>query len=283
MSTGLSGFFGRLWPDDRSWLPSSRRSQLVRAGSVVTVLGLWWLLSLFYDPLFLPGPVPVFERVVEIVLYEDFFHHLSLTLFRVVVAFGIALVLAVVVGVVMGLSETGEQFFETFVIVGLTVPAVAVTVIMLMVLGMNDRAAIATIVFIITPLMTENVWEGTKNVDRRLVEMAQVFNPSKRAVLRSVILPQLVPYVLAATRFGLGAAWKIVVIAEFFGLGTGIGSKINEAFELFSLSGVLAWTLSFVVLMTIIEFTLIKGAERRLTRWRDEEADDRLGLSLFQT
>lgn len=264
-------------------LPSVRRSHFVRACSIVAFLGLWWMVSLFYDPFFLPGPRAVFADVVYIVRYDAFLTHLVRTLTRVVIAFGIGLVLAVAVGIAMGVSETGEQFFETFVIVGLTMPAVAVTVIMLMVLGMNDAAAIATIVFVITPLMTENVWEGTKNVDRDLVEMARVFNPSRSAVLRSVVLPQLVPYVLAASRFGLGAAWKIVVIAEFFGLGDGIGYKINEAFELFSLSGVLAWTLSFVVLMTIIEFGIIKRAEKRLTRWRGDEEGERIGVSLFRT
>lgn len=283
MSTRLSTLVDRVNSTDRTGLPYVRRSHFVRAGSVVAFLALWWLLSLFYDPLFLPGPVPVFQRVVEIVLYEGFFRELSLTLFRVVVAFTIALVLAAIVGVIMGLSRTGEQFFETFVIIGLTMPAVAVTVIMLMILGMNSVAAIATIVSVITPLMTENLWEGTKNVDRGLVEMAQVFNPSRRAVLRTVILPQLVPYVLAATRFGLGAAWKIVVIAEFFGLGTGIGSRINESFQVFSLTGVLAWTLPFVALMTIIEFGLIKRAECRLMQWRGDDDKDRMGLSLFQT
>lgn len=280
MSARLPELFGRLGAGE--WLPSPRRSHLVRAGSLVTFLGLWWAVSLFYDPLFFPGPGPVFERVVEILLKENFFGELSRTLLRVLVAFTVALSLAIVVGLVMGLSETGERFFETFVIVGLTMPAVAVTVIMLMVLGMNNVAAVATIVFVITPLMTENVREGAKNVDYRLVEMAEVFNPSRTAVVRSVVLPQLVPYVLAATRFGLGAAWKIVVIAEFFGLGDGIGARINEAFELFSLTGVLAWTLSFVVLMAVIEFTLIKAAERRLTAWRGTDAD-RMGLSLFQT
>ena len=263
-------------------LPSFRRSHLVRACSIVAFLGLWWIVSLFYDPFFLPGPRAVFADVAYIVRYDDFFTHLAETLTRVMIAFGIGLVSAVAIGIVMGVSETGEQFFETFVIVGLTMPAVAVTVIMLMALGMNDVAAIATIVFVITPMMTENVWEGTKNVDRDLVQMAQVFNPSRRVMLRSVVLPQLVPYVLAASRFGLGAAWKIVVIAEFFGLGDGIGYKINEAFQLFSLSGVLAWTLSFVFLMTIIEFGVIKRAEKRLTRWRGEESE-RMGTALFQT
>ena len=267
----------------REQLPSLRRSYVVRAASIVVFVTLWWSLSLFYDPLFLPGPRLVAADIVRIVRYEDFLYHLSQTLTRVVVAFGIALPLALVVGISMGLSRTGEQFFETFVIVGLTMPAVAVTVVMLMILGMNDTAAIATIVFVITPLMIENVWEGTKNIDRGLVEMAEVFNPSQLVVLRSIVLPQLAPYVLAATRVGLGAAWKIVVIAEFFGLGDGIGARINEAFELFSLSSVLAWTLSFVALMTLIEFGLIKRAERRLTRWRGDERNDRLGPSLFQT
>lgn len=278
MSTRLPEFLGSV---SQNSLPTSLPSHLVRVGSVVTFIGLWWTASLFYKPLFLPGPVPVFEQAVGILLYENFLTELSLTLFRVVVAFAIGLCLAVVLGLIMGLSETGEQFLETFIIVGLTMPAVAVTIIMLMMLGMNNTAAVATIVFVITPLMTENIWEGTKDIDRELVEMAQVFNNSRWSMFRSVILPQLIPYILAAARFGLGAAWKIVVIAEFFGLGTGIGSRINEAFELFSLSGVLAWTLSFVVLMTIIEFMIIKTAERRLTQWRGESEGPRLGGSIF--
>ena len=281
MSSRVADRLVRGWTLER--VPSVRRSHVVRACSIVAFLGFWWVVSLFYDPFFLPGPRAVFADVVYIVRYDAFLSHLAQTLTRVVIAFVVGLVLAVAIGIAMGLSETGEQFFETFVIVGLTMPAVAVTVVMLMMLGMNDTAAIATMVFVITPLMTENIWEGTKNVDRDLVRMAQVFNPSRRAVLGSVVLPQLVPYVLAASRFGLGAAWKIVVIAEFFGLGDGIGYKINESFELFSLSEVLAWTLSFVVLMTIIEFGIIKRAERRLTRWRGDEGNDRVGASVFQT
>ncbi|SEW08993.1 ABC transporter permease [Natrinema salifodinae] len=281
MSSGVSDRFVGEWLFER--VSSLRRTHFVRACSVVAFLGLWWAISLFYDPFFLPGPREVVTEVVYIVRYDAFITHLAQTLTRVVIAFGIGLMLAVAIGIVMGVSKTGEQFFETFVIVGLTMPAVAVTVIMLMVLGMNNTAAIATIVFVITPLMTENIWEGTKNIDRDLVQMAQVFNPSWPAVLRSVVLPQLVPYVLAASRFGLGAAWKIVVIAEFFGLGDGIGYKINESFELFSLSGVLAWTLSFVILMTIIEFGIIKQVEKRLTQWRGDEGSERIGVSLFQT
>jgi NitT/TauT family transport system permease protein len=251
--------------------------------SVVSFVTLWWIVSLFYEPLFLPGPMLVFEQAIDILLNESFFQELSLTLLRVIIAFSIALCLAVLFGLMMGLNKAIEQFLETFVIVGLTMPAVAVTIIMLMVFGMNNIAAVATIVFVITPLMTENIWEGAKDIDRELIEMAQVFNSSRGSMLRSVIFPQLIPYVLAAARFGLGAAWKIVVIAEFFGLGTGIGSRINEAFELFSLSGVLAWTLSFVILMTVIEFTIIKTIERRLTRWRVEDDHSRVGKALFQS
>jgi NitT/TauT family transport system permease protein len=92
-------------------------------------------------------------------------------------------------------------------------------------------------------------------------------------VVRSVVLPQLIPYSLAAVRFGLALAWKTVVIAETFGASTGIGYKIIESRELLSMKGVLAWTLSFTLVMIALEFMLLKPIETRLTVWRPKRAD----------
>lgn len=242
-----------------------------RGLSVLVLLGCWWVVALFFEPLVFPGPWPVLLETVHIVRNERFLFHLSRTLLRVVGAFGIALLLATLVGILMGVDETAERFFETFVLVGLTVPALAVSIIVLLVMGFNEGAGIVAIVIVITPPMTENVWEGTKNVDPALSKMARVFRADRRMWLGDVLLPQLVPYLLAATRFGLGIGWKIAVIVEWIGLGNGIGGKLRDAFDVFSLAGVMAWTLSFVLVMFVLEFAVIKRVERRLTRWQGGE------------
>lgn len=250
---------------------SDHTTLVIRGLSVVVLLGFWWFVALFFEALIFPGPRPVFEKMVQIVLHERFFFHLSRTLFRVVAAFAIALLLSATVGILMGLDETAEQFFETFVLVGLTIPALAVAVITLLVLGFTETGGIVAIVIVITPPMTENVWEGTKNLDPDLIKMGQVFDANRTMLLTDIVLPQLVPYLLAATRFGLGIGWKIAVIVEWFGVGGGIGEQLRNAFDLFSLTGVMAWTLSFVVVMAILEFGVIKRVERHLTRWQAED------------
>ena len=103
--------------------------------------------------------------------------------------------------------------------------------------------------------------------------MGLVFKATRPMIIRSVVLPQLIPYSLAAIRFGLALAWKTVVIAETFGATSGIGYKIIESREILSMRGVLAWTLSFTVVMIALEFGILKIVETRLTAWRPKRAD----------
>jgi NitT/TauT family transport system permease protein len=258
----------------------SRYSTVVTRGlSVLILLGFWWFVALFFEPLVFPGPRPVLLETIHIVRNERFVFHLSRTLFRVVGAFVIALPLASSIGILMGADETAESFFETFVLVGLTLPALAVSIVVLLVIGFNEAAGIVAIVIVITPPMIENVWEGTKNLDADLIKMGQVFGANRRTMLGDVVLPQLAPYLLAATRFGLGIGWKIAVIVEWIGLGNGIGQQLRDSFDLFSLTGVMAWTLSFVLVMAGLEFLLVKRVEARLTCWQTDEMNR---TSLFQ-
>jgi NitT/TauT family transport system permease protein len=159
------------------------------------------------------------------------------------------------------------------VLVGLAIPGLAWAVVGLMLFGLSEKTQIFAIFMVVTPILAVNIWEGTKALDRKLVEMAFVFKANRRMVVRSVVLPQLIPYSLAAVRFGLALAWKTVVIAETFGASTGIGFKIIESRELLSMKGVLAWTLSFTVVMIALEFMLLKPIEGRLTVWRPKRAD----------
>jgi NitT/TauT family transport system permease protein len=258
----------------------SRYSTVVTRGfSILALLGFWWFVALFFEPLVFPGPWPVLLETIHIVRNERFVFHLSRTLFRVVGAFVIALPLASSIGILMGTDETAESFFETFVLVGLTLPALAVSIVVLLVIGFNEVAGIVAIVIVVTPPMIENVWEGTKNLDADLIKMGQVFGANRRMMLGDVVLPQLAPYLLAATRFGLGIGWKIAVIVEWIGLGNGIGQQLRDSFDLFSLTGVMAWTLSFVLVMAGLEFLLVKRVEARLTCWQTDEMSR---TSLFQ-
>jgi NitT/TauT family transport system permease protein len=157
---------------------------------------------------------------------------------------------------------------QPYVVLGLTIPALATALIAVMVVGINDWAPIITIVVSTSPVLTLNIWQGTKAIDRDVLAMAASFDAGRWLQFRHVLLPQLVPYLLAGMRMGLSLAWKIVVLSEAFGLPDGIGQQLSESFSQFSLKYAMAWTAGFAIVMTVIEYAVFAPLERRLTHWR---------------
>src|SRR5213078_887203 len=106
------------------------------------------------------------------------------------------------------------------------------------------------------------------SLDAGLDDMAKVFKMGAWVRFRHVILPQLSPYIAAAARSGLSLVWKIVLVAELLGRPNGVGFEIGVAFQLFDIPLLLAYSLSFAVVVLLIETLLVQPFEARLSRWR---------------
>lgn len=236
--------------------------------SIFTLIFLWWIISLFYRPEFLPNPFSVFTRVGSLFLSGDFYYHMYRTLFRIVIGFTIAMILSSVIGVAMGISKYVEKFLEIEVIIGLSVPALCWAAISIMWFGLKDSSAIFAIVVLTSPMIIVNILQGMKALDKEIIEMGNAFKANKKMIILHIVLPQLGPYILSSIRYGLGLAWKVVVIAEMMGLSNGIGYKISFWFGLFSMRDVLAWTISFTLIMVVIEYGIIGRIEKKLMVWR---------------
>src|SRR5215813_9737322 len=245
-----------------------RRPLIIHLVSVLFMLLVWQVIARFFPPTLLPGPLPVFQRVWEILASGQFVFHMSQTLLRVVAGFLLAFLVSIALGIFMGVSRFAEHFFEPEIVVGLTIPSLAWSVIALMWFGIGELAPIFTIFIILQPLITVNIWQGTKALDHEVIEMARAFHASRAMVIRDVVIPQLVPFLLAATRFGLSLAWKVTVIAELLGLSNGIGYMIHYSFGIFSLVDVFAWTIAFTLVMLALEYVFLKPLETRITGWR---------------
>lgn len=248
-------------------------ASLVRLLSAFVILAAWQVTSLFFSPTYLPGPLLVFQEMGKIFASGEFFIHMFWTLERVLVGLVISFATALFIGVLMGLNDFWEAYFDGPVLVGLAIPGLAWAVVGLMLFGLSEVTQIFAIFMVVTPILAVNIWEGTKALDRKLVEMGLVFKATRPMIIRSIVLPQLIPYSLAAVRLGLALAWKTVVIAETFGATSGIGYKIIESREILSMRGVLAWTLSFTIVMIALEFGILKVVEARITAWRPKRAD----------
>ena len=86
--------------------------------------------------------------------------------------------------------------------------------------------------------------------------------------LRHVTLPQLAPFFAAAARSGLSLVWKIVLVVELLGRSNGVGFQLHTAFQLFDVSMILAYAVSFILVVQIIEMGILQPIEARVNRWR---------------
>ena len=240
----------------------------LRVGSVFTLILTWWILSLFFPPTLIPKPSDTFAEVAAIIGTGDFFGEMGSTLRRVLVGFGIAMIVSIPLGILMGTLRSLESFFEPLVILGLTMPGLIWAVLMIMFFGLNEISAYAAVSITIMPMLAISIWQGTKSIDKDLIDMSNVFHASAWSKIVDVILPQLVSHILAAIRYGLGLAWKVVVVVEMFGLSNGVGYQVVRGFNVFSMKTVLAWAISFLVVMIVIEFGMIGWLEKAVTRWR---------------
>lgn len=245
-----------------------RRGITLRVFSVLMLCSAWWIISLFFPPSFIPNPLIIFRKIVNIIISGEFFYHMYATLTRVVLGFLFAFIMAIIMGILMGSYKLAEELLDVVVLVGLTIPGLAWAVIALIWFGAKEISAVFAIFIVVLPMITVNMWQGTKALDKELIEMGRAFKATRQSMIMDIIIPQLLPYLFSIARFGFAMAWKIVVVSEMLGLSNGIGFKINYSFELFSMDGVLAWTISFTLVMIFIEFGIVKVIEDRLMRWR---------------
>jgi NitT/TauT family transport system permease protein len=244
----------------------------LRAASLIVLIAAWYAGSRVAGPRLLPDPTAVAVAVVNEARSGALAFNLGVTLARVAVSFAIAMALGSVIGLAMGRLPMVNRLGDPWLVVLLNLPALVIIVLAYVWAGLTETAAIAAVTLNKLPIATVTVREGARALDRPLDEMAQVFRMSPWARMRHVVLPQLAPYLAAATRSGLSLVWKIVLIVELLGRPNGVGFEIGVAFQLFDVTRILAYALSFVAVMLAIETFLVQPLERHVSRWRPRPA-----------
>src|SRR5262245_17510179 len=193
---------------------------LPRILSIVSLFAAWLVLSLVFPPTIVPGPLTVFKAMADNLASGHAFYHLYKTLVRVGFGLILTMALGIAVGTIMGLSRKGEVFLDSWVMVGLTIPAIVNSIICLLWFGLNDIAAIVAIGTAAFPAVSISIWQGIKGIDTQLVSMGQAFHLNRTSIVRKIIFPQLLPHILASMRYALGICWKICTTVELIGMSS---------------------------------------------------------------
>lgn len=240
--------------------------------SLLALCLLWSLVANTWPSRAFPSPAQVWQVLVREAASGELFFNLAVTLARVAAAYVLAMVIGSVIGVLLGSHRRADRFFNPWVILFLNIPALVIIVLAYIWFGLNEAAAIGAVAVNKIPNVVVTMREGARALDPHYAEMAAVYRFGTLDRIRHVLLPQLQPYLAAASRSGIALIWKIVLVVELLGRSNGVGFQIHLNFQLFDVAAILAYTLAFVAIMLLIELLLVQPLERHASRWRPRPA-----------
>lgn len=211
---------------------------LICIGSFLIV---WQLLSAALGAARLPGPINVLIDTWDPYISQPFFDdggtskglgwQILISLQRVAVGYGLAAVVGIAIGGFLGLNRFAGKGFDPVVQVLRTVPPLAWFPISLMVFQDANISAIFVIfITAIWPIII-NTAVGIREIPQDYTNVARVLRLSKRAYIRSIVVPATVPYVFTGLRIAVGLAWLAIVAAEMLKADGGIGYFIWDAYN----------------------------------------------------
>jgi len=235
---------------------------------VLALLAVWEGVARLIGNRLAPPASTVIAALVQEAASGQLAHNLGATLARVACAFTVAMLLGTALGVAMGRLRWLDRALDTLLTVLLNLPALVGIVLLYVWFGLSEATAIAAVALNKLPSTAVTVREGARALDQGLIDMAHSFRMGRGTILRHVVMPQLYPYLFGASRSGLALIWKIVLVAELLGRSDGVGFQIQVYFQLFDVTGILAYTLAFIVVVQVIEWAVLQPLERRANRWR---------------
>jgi NitT/TauT family transport system permease protein len=256
----------------RRTLPDSVQRLLPGMLTLAACLVAWKMISLFFFPLFFPGPLLLLKRMIAIYSNPASYVVVGQTLARILEGFAVSMLVGTVFGLMMGLKRSVEIFFDSWIMVLLTFPAVCWAFMSVLWFGLSQIAPIFTVVLIVFPYVAINIWSGAKAIEKDLIEMGTVYKANRSLMLRKVLIPQLMPYVFSSLRISLSLSWKIALVAEAFGAGSGVGQQLTYWFQETRVDMMLAWGVSFMIVMVLIDLLVFRTWARRSFAWRPKIA-----------
>ena len=232
------------------------------------VLAAWTLLSRRYGAYVLPAPWSVVTGFGEIVRSGEIWGHSAASLSRIAIGFGSAVVASLLMGLGAFVSRTARGVVDDLLAILNSTSVFVWIVISLIWFGLSNWAPIFTTFMITLPVVASNLVEGVASVDRRLLEMGEVYRLSPREQFTAIVIPSTLPYLVAGMKVGFGLALKVSVVAEIFGVTSGIGYVMNYSREILATRMVFVWALVMILIMFATDKVLFDPLNRRLSRWR---------------
>ena len=249
---------------------TARHRQVLLGGlSVMVFFAAWQAVFLVvpFNPLFISKPSLIAESFLDLIASGDLFRDLAVSAVPFIYGFTAAVVVGVSVGIVMGWRLRVGYALDPLMTVFYASPLVALAPLVIVFFGVGVSGK-AIIIFLLSVFpFIFNAHAGVRAVDRLLINVVRSLGGSEKDLYLKVIVPSVLPYIVAGARIAVGRGLIGVLVGEFFAASEGIGFAIARFGDLFALDKMFACILSIMIIAVVLTEG-IRWGERTAFPWR---------------
>ena len=235
-------------------MKEKRRKMIFTVIAAVFWLLVWQLVSMAVGKrVILPGPADVVKALCNLAVTADFWRTVLNSFLHIAVGFAAAVVAGIGLAIISHIVVPVGILLNPVMRLIKAVPVASFIILILLWIRSEDLPAVIVFLMVL-PVIYINVLTGIGGTDAKLLEMAKVFGFSRRAKLKYIYIPAVMPHFASAISIGLGFGWKSGIAAEVIALSPGaIGRKLYDAKLYLTTDELFAWTVVIVVLSVISE------------------------------
>jgi NitT/TauT family transport system permease protein len=210
-------------------------ARLVGAGGLALVVILWWLAtrgaaeSRLISPVILPSPAEVVESVPALFKERALVQSVAATLRRVLVGFGLAVLVGVPLGILAGAWRVIAAAGAPLALFGRNLPVAALIPLTILWFGIDETQKVMFIFIACVPFVYSDALRAITSVHDRYVETAQTLGANSRQIVAKVLVALALPDIFDSLRHLFGMAFGYIMLAELINAGYGLGFLLMES------------------------------------------------------
>ena len=260
---------------------SMGRSRWIQLASFGSLAAIWYLITApifgeapLVPPMFLPAPGAVIDALVTLqrdgYQGKSLLHHFGISLMRFALGFGLSVLVAVPLGLWMGMNATVKAVLDPPIEISRPMPKLALLPLLIIWFGIGELAKVVIIFLALFPILSISAMQAVRGVSRRKIQAAMALGASRMTIFRRVIFPASLPGIFTSVRVSIGLGVTMLVGAEMIATNAGIAYMAMSASDFLLTSVVLVGALIMALLGYVLDL-LARALENRIVHWGGKE------------
>ncbi|MDT8862934.1 ABC transporter permease [Alkalihalobacillus sp. MEB130] len=249
------------------------KDRISRAITVIVFFAMWQVIGMlnlvngWFNPVFLPTPVAVFEAALHLHGRGELFGHIWSSAWRLGIGFVLGVLIAVILAFLIVKFKVVQNILDPLINMIGPIPPFALLPIFIIWMGVGEMSKLTLITYSTAIPMIAYTVDGIRNVNPSLIRSAMALGANQRQVFSKVIIPSALPPIFVGMRVTLAISFSAMVVAEMIGSYSGLGYLIIDSRNFFQMANMFLAAALIGLLYFIFAF-ILSLVESRLFRWK---------------